>query len=878
MRVPFRHVAGHLLWSVSGTVWAIWRVTPVGGRYVAPQVRDDLLARVTSLVRSLAGAPRLFGLAARVDPGEVAEQMVEGVDWQHLPPWAETTAAALDLLAGQEMHRRTLWLAVPLTSPGRRFDLAANGSAMWSELSGVLGLAPMPVAADEVTEFTERADRVQAALGGGLSLRPARPAEVVWMLQHAVHRGLEEPLLADAEESSLYGSRVHGDELHSPSYADLGQVRLTEGGRPTTEQGDTRKGAKKGKGSRSGPGGASWWRRDDASPLARRWLEVECEAGTGYQAHLALAEIPAVQALQSADLLAQLESLDFPVDFTVDMQVVPSERAREQVRRKKKELLDQAEQYGAQPTGMPHSLPEAAGALAEQDARLSRSSVEVEVQFVTVLTVWGPDPVVCDARARALVALLSGGDYRAVRPHGMQEALFALGLPGSVRPAAVREFTQHQLSEDWAAGGAFMNTRVGDPSGMMIGVDLDCGTIRPVLINLADAPQRNASASMGIVGDLGGGKSVLEKLLVAAVADRGGRAIVIDRTPIREWATFAQSAAAGRCEVIDAAKAQLSIDPLRVFGGPVGAHYALSYLTLQLGVGPMSASGAVLHHAVEEAAAGPDPSMASVLQALGALASSSSPGSSRRDAATTMSELLSIVSSNPLAGMVFDPGLPPVTLDGDLSADMVVMTTAGLTLPPREAFADMEVLRQQPLEALIGRAVLYLIAAIARQAAFSDPSRFCTVAMDEAYWLTSSAEGSALVHEILHDGRKHGAGCILAAHDADELGKDAGLLAYKVLARTSDQARARKGLAFLGLDNEDEDLVRLVTTGLSPVGQKGREGEMLLRDPRMQVGRIKVHVPPVPRIEKAIYTTPAAATPPPRPSNPAVEEVNHADV
>ncbi|MFC7934586.1 ATP-binding protein, partial [Streptomyces cinereoruber] len=402
---------------------------------------------------------------------------------------------------------------------------------------------------------------------------------------------------------ALYGSRVAGDELRSPSYADLGQVRITEGGRPAAAESENRK---DGKASRSKPGGAAWWRRDGASPLARRWLQVECEAGTGYQAHLALAEFPAVQALESADLLAQLESLDFPVDFTVDMQVVPSERAREQVRRKKKELLDQAEQYGAQPTGMPHSLPEAAGDLAEQDARLSRSSVEVEVQSVTVLTVWGPDSAVCDARARALVALLSGGDYRAVRPHGMQEALFALGLPGSVRPAGVREFTQHQLSEDWAAGGAFTNTGLGDPSGMMVGVDLDCGTIRPVLINLADAPQRNASASMGIVGDLGGGKSVLEKLLVAAVADRGGRAIVIDRTPIREWATFARSAAVGRCEVIDAAKAQLSIDPLRVFGGPVGAHYALSYLTLQLGVGPMSASGAVLHHAVEEAAAGRD--------------------------------------------------------------------------------------------------------------------------------------------------------------------------------------------------------------------------------------------------------------------------------
>jgi hypothetical protein len=69
------------------------------------------------LVRSLAKAPRPFGLAARVDPGEVAEQMVTGLDWQRLPAWAETTATGLDLLAGQEMHRRTLWLAIPLSAP-----------------------------------------------------------------------------------------------------------------------------------------------------------------------------------------------------------------------------------------------------------------------------------------------------------------------------------------------------------------------------------------------------------------------------------------------------------------------------------------------------------------------------------------------------------------------------------------------------------------------------------------------------------------------------------------------------------------------------------------------------------------------------------------
>ncbi|MEU4095918.1 ATP-binding protein [Streptomyces sp. NPDC026673] len=860
MRLPFRHVAGHLVWSTSGTVWAIWRVAPMGGCYVPARVRDELLGRVTGLVRSLAGAPRLFGLAARVDPGEIAEQMVTGLDWQRLPAWRETAAASLEMLAGQEMHRRTLWLAVPLTAPGGRHELSATLGSMWSELAAATGLPPAPVPEAEVSDYAERAQRVQAALGGGLALRSASPAEVVWMVQHALHRGLNEPLLADAEASVLYGGTVRNGRLRSPSYADLGQVRLAEGGRPspsdaTTHESEPAARPRHGHEDRGRP----WWRRDEtASPLLRRWLQVECETGTAYQAHLALAELPPARAVDTSDVLAQLEGLDFPVDFTVDLQIMPADKAKQQVQRKKRELLDQAEQYGAQPTGMPHSLPRAAGDLAEEDARLSRSSVEVEVQSVTVLTVWGEDPGLCDARARALAAVLSGADYRAIRPHGMQEHLFVLGLPGAVRPPMVREFTQHQLSQDWAAMGAFTSMSVGDPTGLMVGVDLDCGTIRPVLLNIADAPHRNASASVGIVGDLGAGKSVVEKLLVSSVVDRGGRAIVIDRTPVKEWAGFGCSAAGQRCQVIDAAKAELSIDPLRVFGGRTGAHYALSYLTLQLGVGPMSAAGAVLHHAVEHAAAQSSPSIAHVLGALNALAADDQVPGIRRDAAANMADLVGIVAANPLAAMVFDPDLPPVSLEGDLDADMVVVTTAGLTLPPKDAFGSIDVLRQQPLEALIGRAVLYLIAALARQAAFTDPGRFCAIALDECYWLTSSAEGSALVSEILHDGRKHAAGVILGAHDVDELGSDAGLLAYKLLARTSDHARAAKGLAFLGLDGESEDLVRLVSTGLSPVGQAGREGEMLLRDPRMQVGRIKVHVPPVPRIQQAIFTTPGA--------------------
>ncbi|MFE6554289.1 ATP-binding protein [Streptomyces sp. NPDC057746] len=877
MRVPIRHIAGHLVWSTQGSVWAVYRLHPgpdaqerreetIQGTYVSASVRNEQLAKITHLVRSLSGAPRLYGMCAQVDPGEIALRMIEGIEpAEQTPdagrhPWVENVETTLELLDDQEMHRRTLWLAVPLQTETTGLQVSASLGAAWAEVAPMLGMRPAPVARREVSAYREQASRVEASLAGGIAFRPARPAEIVWMIQHALHRGLAEPLLAEAETSALYGGQVQGGVLRSPSYADLGQVRLQEGGiDPDLDDIDDLKSA----GGISRSGRQAWWRLNTGSPLGRRWLQVESDTGVGYQAQLALAECPPAVSQDAADLFAQLETLDFPVDYTVDLTLVPAEKAREQVRRKKNELIDQADQYDARPTGMPASLTEAARDLGELDARLSRTSVEVEVQSVTVLTVWGPTAAVCDARARALAALLGGADYRAVRPAGLQEALFTLGLPGTVRPGVVREFTQHQVSEDWALGGAFSAAEVGDPNGMFLGIDLDCGTTRPVMINVADAPKVDASASMGIVGDLGAGKSVLQKLIAEAVWARGGCAICIDRTPVREWATFARTAAKGRVQIIDAAQAEVSIDPLRMFDGPEGRHYALSYLTLQLGIGPMSTNGEVLHHAVEQAAASDAPSMHRVLEVLEGMAASEV--GKRQDAAATLAGLVRVVATNSLARMVFDPTLPPVRLDASSASDMIVITTTGLKLPPKAAFDKPEVLHQQPLEALIGRAVLYLIAAIARQTAFEDPVRFTAVVLDELYWLTSSAEGTALVHEILHDGRKHGAGLLAGSHTAEELGPDRGLMAYRALARTADSDSARRGLEFVGLDPNDPELVRLVTTGLSPVGQKGRGGEFLLTCPRQNTGRIKVSIPRIPRISTSITTTPgqrASAAPP----------------
>ncbi|WP_043175482.1 ATP-binding protein [Streptomyces sp. NRRL B-24484] len=864
MRVAIRAVSGHLVWSATGTVWGFWRLGQEGSRFSSELVRRTLLERITSLVRSLDGSPRLYSVCAQVDAGEIGLRMREGLDAARHDAAAETVFASLDMLKGAEMHRRAVWLAVPLKAAGRGGQWSRTRGALWAQLGEQLGLPASPVPVHEVQAFRAAARQVENGFGGGLDIRPARAAEIVWLHQHAVHRGMAEPLLSLAEAGGQMDGRVVGAVLRSPSYAQLGQVRLLEGGVETSADEAEAEG---------GPG-RGWRRGGVGGPGFRRlWLQVETEDGFGYQAHLALEEIPEAVSQEAADILAQLEQLPYPVDAVLDLTIVDSAKAKRAIAKKRAELVDQADQWAAHPSGAPDTIGTSVDVLGEQDARLGRTAVECEVQSRTVLTVWGPDAQTCDARARDLKARLSGASYRAIRPYGGQERLFSLGLPASGPALRAREVTQFQLSEDFALNGLLTGSDIGDAAGPMLGLSLDVGTARPVLLDLAGAPLRNTAASLAVIGDLGSGKSVALKLLTSQLVDRGHRAVVIDRTPLKEWASFARAAAAGRCQVVDAAHAQRSIDPLRVLPRAAGEAAALSYLTLQLNLGPVTEQGAVISRAVKAAAASAEPSMARVLQEVASIAAE---GGVHGEEAAGVLNLLRVIAENPLAAMVFDPSLPALDLT-NLTADMVVFTTAGLTLPLKAALTNPDLMRMQPVEALIGRAVLYLVAALSRHIAFADARRFAAIVMDECYWLTSSGEGHALVEEIAHDGRKHWAGMMLGGHDANDLGNETvrGLITYRLLARTSDQAMARRGLELVGLPAEDEALVQTVTSGLSPAGVKDRAGEMLLRDSHGRIGRIKVVVPEVERLTDGIFTTPGG-TPQQRSPRPGLTGVGRA--
>lgn len=849
MRLPIRHVAGNLIWTTQGAVWAVWRVEAENFSHASRSAKVERLAALESLFKSLRDHEALLlSLCPRVDPVVVVGNMVRGVDLDASPEYARMSQQVLESLAGVDLTGRVDWLAVPLPSVGgwreRAGQLLGAGGA---HIGALLGLAPVPVGRDELMERLRQAQALQEGLPAQVGLRAATEAEILWVYAHAARRGLIEPDLPDPTAPRLLRGAGHGT-------AALAEVWLDEGGR-----------------SDPAPKG----RRRDLSPFRHRYVKVSTEFGDSYQTFLSLAEMPDAFRFPGGEWLAALDEFAFPVDWAVRLDVSSGAKAEAKSRRQARELAYQRTQYDEDTAGAPASLDEAGLALDDYRARLTANSTEVELQAKVVLCVWSSDRREMERRAHALVNHYGGNDYTFVRPVGGQVPLFHAMLPGCPVPQVMNDYTQFLLAKDFAMGMPFSGTAIGDDTGTLYGLTLNGGGVRPVLVDFSLGPRVDASASGAFIGELGSGKSVAMKTAMYAVLARGrrddlpgsrGRAVVVDRTTQREWERFA-AACPGTTQVIRVDEhASVSLDPLRIFAGAGQQRVARtarateSFLTLLLGTASMSTEGITLSEAVAETLTRPRPSLNTLTAVL----------EERPDAeARELARKLKAISRKDLSRVLFDESLPPVAA-GD--ADTVVFATAGLQLPKREELTSEYRIQRLEFEKVLGRALLYLIAALCHQIAFDDPNEFTAVFWDECWWLTSSPEGQALVLELIRDGRKHNAAAYLGSHDPADvgLGEDSevgetirGLLSHRYLFRHRNARLAARGLDFLGLDPTDPDLLKTVTEQLSPLAvaaadREARAGECLYRDLRARVAPIKVVIPPDPAIYDAIQSTPTA--------------------
>lgn len=85
MRLPVRHISGHLIWTTAATVWAVWRVDTENYTHASKSTKRERLDSLEALFKSLRGEALLLSLCPSVDAASVVTRMTAGVDLDASP-------------------------------------------------------------------------------------------------------------------------------------------------------------------------------------------------------------------------------------------------------------------------------------------------------------------------------------------------------------------------------------------------------------------------------------------------------------------------------------------------------------------------------------------------------------------------------------------------------------------------------------------------------------------------------------------------------------------------------------------------------------------------------------------------------------------------
>ena len=799
MKPPVRAIVGQLAWGIDGGVWATWRIRPeaIAYRPVADQVEAH--GRLRALLVGLPATSMLLSVCEHLDPWDVVADMISGVDLDAHPRWgdvAEATATMLSDGPGSGLFRRRHYVSARVADDNTGSGVADQLRAF----AGRWGTGTVAISDTQHDAATRAARAVASRISTHVDITPVTAGELRWLYARALRRGIAEPGLDDSWEPQT--------QHRGGVVAQLTDAVVSEGGT----------------------------KNDPNRPRHRRYLRVDTPAGTGYQAVLAMADMPhAFTFPGSGEALAAADAVDFPVDWCIRIRSVPNNVAQPKLRRQHRELIGQFDEYGGEMSGAPPALGEAVASIEAMRAELSAAPSEPELWATVLFSVAAPGLDELEHQATTLTGLLEPHEFSLGRPTGGQLALTRAFLPGTTSPAAADDYRQYLLARDLAGTGPCTGSDVGDPTGLLLGSSLDAGIPAPVLFDPAYGPTVGATASLGVCGALGSGKSYFLKRLCWDTVARGGQVVTIDRTAIGEYVRFARSVP-GRTQVIELGEnTDVCLDPLVAFAGEDRTTIALGFLSLLAGCATQSEDGATLAEAVHHIAdAGGR--LADIIDHL-------------HDSATTdpvarsLARRLDHYRRLGAGRLAFGNGETV-----DLDADFVVFWAPHLSLPDRDTLVTEHLARQMLPEQIIGNALLYLVAALGRQVIFSDPSRFGAALYDEAWALLASPHGQRLLREGIRDGRKHNGAVWLASQHPDDLGTGelVDLLGSRFVFRQAPGA-APAALRILGCDDSSDaaDVVIELATG-----------QALYRDVRARIGRIRISPPALGELDTAFNTTP----------------------
>jgi hypothetical protein len=533
----------------------------------------------------------------------------------------------------------------------------------------------------------------------------------------------------------------------------------------------------------------------------RHALRLEQPSGKRELAFLTVARMPERLIFPGQEWLYHTDLLGADVDISVRFRVVPARLAAAAASRKVVEAQDQARNIGG-PGALPLGLAEMAEHARELEHSLTRDGLPL-IYAQTALCVSAPTSDELEAGVVDCIELFRDLGIELARPTGDQLALFVQALPGE--RWKVKTYEQRMPPITLAGGMPQATIALGDGTGPFIGYTTGRSRL-PVHFDPLRAAQINEPTAVAITGTPGGGKTTLAQLLSYQMAMRGAWLMIID--PKGDSAGLADLPGMGRSKVLRlGADHGGLLDPFRVATSPQeAAVLAADTCKLLLPPGLTADQESALVTTCRAVARQERPSLTKVLAALDELGSPEAP----RLAAT-----LEAYTDLPAASLCF--GVDDGTDEGDqpsldLAEGVTVFTFAGLTFPAQGTPRD-----EYTLNGRLAVAVLHLVTALAARLADSTPKQAKAIILDEAWALTTSSQGRALVQRLARTGRSKNLALLLISQNAGDFLDEtvSNCFSAKFAFRSTHRDEVEAVLKLVHLDDtaEHASVVRYLANG-----------------------------------------------------------------
>ena len=558
---------------------------------------------------------------------------------------------------------------------------------------------------------------------------------------------------------------------------------------------------------------------------SQRYLRLEHEDKESYVSYFTVNAIVGELDFPSSEIFYfQQQQFTFPVDTSMNVEIVENRKALTTVRNKKKELKDldnHAYQAGSETSS---NVVDALDSVDELETDLDQSK-ESMYKLSYVIRVSAPDLDELKRRCDEVKDFYDDLNVKLVRPAGDMLGLHSEFLPASKR--YINDYVQYVKSDFLAGLGFGATQQLGETTGIYIGYSVDTG--RNVYLQPSLASQgikgtvTNALAS-AFVGSLGGGKSFCNNLLVYYSVLFGGQAVILD--PKSERGNWKETLPEIAHEInivnltSDKDNAGL-LDPFVIMKNVKDAEsLAIDILTFLTGISSRDGEKfPVLRKAVRSVTQSEKRGLLHVIEEL------------RKEDTTISRNIADHIDSftdYDFAHLLFSDG----TVENAISLDnqLNIIQVADLVLPDKDTtFEEYTTIE------LLSVSMLIVISTFALDFIHSDRSIFKIVDLDEAWAFLNVAQGETLSNKLVRAGRAMQAGVYFVTQSAYDVSKESlkNNIGLKFAFRSTDINEIKQTLEFFGIDKDDENNQKRL--------RDLENGQCLLQDLYGRVGVVQIH-------------------------------------